>query len=288
MSRKDEDAITGAARRLLTALTEEGAWLAPIGEDAEKGAVRYGVYRAGAASPAMTVSSAFVEGLAARDLIAPDGRRPGAFEASAAAESLVRRLLAGADVWRAQHWSRAPTKEIEGAAAPFAAGDSPLAWLRKRRGADGRALISQAEYDAGERLRDDYEAAQMRPRLVGDWSAPRAGRVRRGPVEGLTDCERALAARQRVRRALESVGPQLGGVLVRVCCHLEGLEDAERAFGWPKRSGKVVLQLALDRLAAHYGYGETEGARGLRGWRGVDAKPAMFCDEAAEPDAATV
>ena len=50
-------------------------------------------------------------------------------------------------------------------------------------------------------------------------------------------------------RALKEVGPETGGsILLDVCCEVKGLEEAEKANGWPQRAGKVV-QIALTRLA---------------------------------------
>jgi hypothetical protein len=96
-------------------------------------------------------------------------------------------------------------------------------------------------------------------------------------------CDSAAAAGQRVRRALGAVGPELSGVLIDVCCHLKGLEMAERAAGWPQRSGKIVLQLALTALARHYGLVSPPppeiGSRRVRHWGSDDYRPLFEAPE---------
>jgi Domain of unknown function (DUF6456) len=129
--------------------------------------------------------------------------------------------------------------------------ESPLAWLARRKGRNGRPLIEPEQLQAGERLRAEFTRAQLMPRVTSNWSAAvNDGRRAPGPA---SFTETMIAARQRVRRALEAVGPEFAGLLLDVCCFLKGLEDVERERGWPPRSAKVVLQLALDRLARHYG-----------------------------------
>jgi hypothetical protein len=133
-------------------------------------------------------------------------------------------------------------------------GESPVGWLARRKGPDGRAFLTAEEVDAAERLRADFEAAQIGPSVAQDWrkfltpgdrlsGTPRLA----GPGEG------SAAARERVTRALSVLGPGLSDVALRTCCFLEGLEGCERRLGWSARSGKVVLKLALQRLVEHYG-----------------------------------
>ena len=111
-------------------------------------------------------------------------------------------------------------------------------------------------------MRTDYEIAQLMPRLTVDWQRAASGETRGlpGALRGLEISDRALAARERVSRALGSVGPELAGALVDVCCHLKGLEQLEKAEGWPQRSAKIVLLMGLSALARHYGIGPGAGS----------------------------
>ena len=147
--------------------------------------------------------------------------------------------------------------------------ESPLAWLARRRGRDGKTFIDAAQLLAGERLRADFTRAQMTPRMSADWSGmPRSGQ--RGGGSGGSASEVALIAKQRLANAMEAVGPEFSGMLMDVCCFLKGMEQVEQERGWPARTGKVVLVLGLDRLARHYGIAaQAQGpSRGrMRAWK---------------------
>ena len=182
----------------------------------------------------------------------------------------------GIDSFRAQHLELA-TREImtdTGALSVLVNdGESPLAWLARRKGRDGHTMISPNQLIAGEKLRADFTRGHLSPRVTSDWSAP-TGRSRTfgGGAGEMTDL--IVASRQRVRLAMEACGPEFSGLLMDVCCFLRGLEEVERERGWPLRSAKIVLQLGLDRLARHYGL--RDEARGdastrVRIWLAPDA-----------------
>ena len=157
------------------------------------------------------------------------------------------------DRFRAQHMSLVEGSGPEiGVGAKFDESESPLIWLARRKGTDGRPLIEPHQLQAGERFRADFTQALMMPRTTANWHAPVAGRNRDQTSGHLTD--RVVAARQRIRHALDAVGPEFSGLLLDVCCFLKKLDMVERERQWPARSAKVVLQLALERLARHYGY----------------------------------
>jgi hypothetical protein len=204
-----------------------------------------------------TVEDAMVRDLLRRGWLI---REPtGSYRISVAGERWLAGASAGEDGFGDQHRlvRRPGRSHRRGAPGPAVnEAESPLGWLRSRRDKQGQPLISEAQYNAGERLRVDFTVAQLSPKVTLAWDgciAPGShGRSGRRP-DSLEVNEKALAAKQRFMRALDAVGPEMAGILVDVCCLARGLEAAERSLGWPQRSGKLVLQIALTQLARHYG-----------------------------------
>lgn len=130
--------------------------------------------------------------------------------------------------------------------------ESPLTALARRRDKNGENFLSDDLVTVGERLREDFELAQMGPRVAQNWDRflTSGGRGNFVPDSGVGDGP--SNARKRVADALADLGPGLSDVVLRCCCYLEGLETAEKKLGWSARSGKIVLRIALMRLKRHY------------------------------------
>ena len=124
-------------------------------------------------------------------------------------------------------------------------GESPLLWLHSRK------LLSDRQFSAGELLRRDWEMAGLGPRVTMRWDDTPQAR-RRGMPDAPDATLTQLSARDRFEGALRDAGPGLADILWRVVCAGEGIGHAEKALHWPSRAGKLVLILALDRIARYY------------------------------------
>jgi hypothetical protein len=264
------------ALAVLPRLAAKGSCAAPVaGAD-------FGVYspREGEAQPIATLSAAAVALAARRGWLALE---PGSDRYRIAAAGIValRRAKSAPSAGAATVRSRPKPIRKAGPPRPERLGqEGPMAWLRRRRDRDGQRLITEPQFDAGERLAADFRRAQLTPRVTADWSAPIASRRMRraAPGTGAELSDKVAAARTRVHRALTAVGPELAGILIDVCCLEVGLEAAERAQRWPQRAGKVVLQMALTGLARHYGLlppAQPPGAQRLRHWGSDDYRPTL-------------
>jgi Domain of unknown function (DUF6456) len=133
------------------------------------------------------------------------------------------------------------------------ADESALSSLARIRTPEGGKWLGANELAAGERLRADFERGMLQPRVTASWDPSRGATGRNRGGNGASEFgDAALAARDRVNRAVAAVGPELSGVLVDICCFLKGLEQVERERGWPRRSAKLMLKTALGILDRHY------------------------------------
>jgi hypothetical protein len=159
--------------------------------------------------------------------------------------------------------------------------ESPLLWLFRRKDKSGESIIGPAGFAAGERLRADLTFAGMMPRVTMNWSAAASVDRSRSGVT-LNPSEATIAARQRVDLAVRAVGPEFSGLLIDLCGFCKGIETIEMERGWPLRSGKVVIRLALSALARHYGLDDIATGRErnnsrspILAWSTPDSKPKI-------------
>lgn len=266
----DEALITREARRILRRLCETGAVLA-VAQDMDKAVVlRQGLD--GDQTRTAVVDRRVAQAFAVKDWIScvQQGGKLARYAITNVGKTALKRLLEddrkrrmgnagfaeGPTSFQGQHadWG---TREVSGEGGKpqklrVNLSESPLAGLARRKGSDGKPFLGPELVQAGERLREDFERAQMGPRLGQNWDRFLSGSDRGGFMADGGIAEGPMDARKRVSEALDALGPGLGDVVMRVCCFLEGLESAEKRLGWSARSGKVVLKIGLQRLLQHY------------------------------------
>lgn len=254
-----EETLEREARRVLRRLNEPGACLA-IAQDMDKGVVVRD------SADGRTVRTAVLdreiaEAMALKDWIRCQTQgRIARYRITQAGRSALKRLIAEEEGARHgfeeamtpfadQHrdYDDAPRRR----APRYNIAESPLTTLARRRDKDGEPFLTSDLVAAGERLREDFELAQLGPRVTQNWQKFLTGDR---PDFGASEpAENGSArARDRVAAALADLGPGLGDVALRCCCFLEGLEVTEKRMGWSARSGKIVLRIALQRLKRHY------------------------------------
>ncbi|MDW4547794.1 DUF6456 domain-containing protein [Defluviimonas sp. D31] len=259
----DESTVEREARRILRRLCEAGALLA-IAPEMEKAVVLKGTVRIA------VVDRSAAQAFALKDWIAV--QKPGrvtTYEITTAGRAALKRLLAEEQSNRSGGFAEVQTPFTEqhrvwderAVMEPgeqttrrmrYNLAESPLAVLARRKEKDGQPFLTPDLVVAGERLREDFELAQMGPRVAQNWdrfltAGDRGNFSGDGGLGGGSG-----RARDRVAAALKDLGPGLGDMVLRCCCYLEGLEAAERRMGWSARSGKIVLRIALQRLKRHY------------------------------------
>jgi hypothetical protein len=272
-----------ALDRLCLHLAEEGAF--GIADAFDPGMIRLVGTRNGVARILATLPVSVAEQAISEDIAVWSASEHGAAKLRATEAGLARaaRLSSSPDIdsFQQQHVFR----EIVEIAADGGkrrvirnVAESPLAWLRQHQSKGEGLMIGEAEFAAGERLRIDLDRALMLPRVTANWNAAVASRPRGGAdIAFIADA--TLAARQRAERALAAVGSEFSGLLIDVCGFLKGLSRIESERRWPARSAKVVLALALRRLATHYGLSNTAigqaQSEGIEAWLAEGARPLM-------------
>ncbi|MCX7565369.1 DUF6456 domain-containing protein [Sulfitobacter sp. F26169L] len=249
----DTAQLSAEGIRVLRRLCETGAVLA-VAMNMEKGVIA----RAGQAaqnSPTCVVDRSMAEAMALKGWIAVSGTgKITRYQITASGRSALADMMARDESAHANGEADGETG-LPGEAPRrirYGMAESPIAALARRRDREGDRFLSDDLVHAGERLREDFEIAQMENAVARNWELFLQN-IRTGHVPEPVDAPRgAQQAHRRVVAALQDLGSGLSDVTLRCCCFLEGLETAEKTLGWSARSGKIVLRIALMRLKQHY------------------------------------
>lgn len=130
---------------------------------------------------------------------------------------------------------------------------APLFKLYNRQRNMAHKYLSETHLRAGQKLFDQFVKANLRPNVTMNWENLQS--VKQSHHTGNKDMgfsETTYIARRELYESLSHVGQEFSAILVEICLFGNGLEATEKAMNWPARSAKLLLTMALDRLAEYY------------------------------------
>ncbi len=258
----DDASLAKAAQDILLKLSASGAVLA-MAKDMEKAVVVRDL-ASGETERSIVVDRPIAQAMALKDWIACKSHgRISRYAITAEGRAELSRMVAQAEIsaqgvaqgFEDEQAAFSSSPKLKAQAARrmrFSSTESPLSVLARRRDKEGNLFLAPDLVAAGERLREDFELSQMQSAgMSQNWDRFLTAGTSHGATGG-KDNLGPMDAKDRLQDALSILGEGLADIALRCCCYMEGLEVSEKRLGWPARSGKVVLRIALIRLREHY------------------------------------
>lgn len=157
---------------------------------------------------------------------------------------------------------------------------APETILRLAQAGQVEPFLAAHHVEAARRLSRLFERARMRQRVTMSYDPTRVGGSKGRPQQGELAAS-AIEARRLLVGLAERMPRDCWVMLMDVCGYDKGVQQIETERGWPRRSAKLVLRIALDHLARQMGLGAA--ARGgeatpMRNW--LPDRPPMFPEAA--------
>ncbi|WMT87987.1 DUF6456 domain-containing protein [Pelagibacterium sp. 26DY04] len=152
--------------------------------------------------------------------------------------------------------------------------NAALALLGRGRGSEP-AYLDSHHLEAARRVQTLFERSRLRPRTTVHYG-PRVGSGG-GHANDIGDM--AVDARRQLAGLYRALPPDCADLVIDICGFEKGLQEVETERGWPRRSAKLVLRIALEAAARHFGL--TPIATGVattrsRSWLAEGARPNEF------------
>ena len=123
--------------------------------------------------------------------------------------------------------------------------------LSKERGPNNMRFLSVAEVQAGELFQRDYNRFYGGDKITQSVDKIRVDQSGQNGTE--LEMMRRLDSGRAYQAAIDVLGPSLDQAALVICGERKSLDQLEREQSWSRGSGRVILKLALQRLALQYG-----------------------------------